>query len=51
MKLRAPLSVVIALTAGLAFADEMPWAKDFESAQRTAKSTGKLIMLDFYADW
>ena len=51
MKLRAPLSVVIALTAGLALAGDMPWAKDFASAQKTAMSSGKLIMLDFYTDW
>ena len=51
MKLRTALSVVIALATGVAFAGDMPWAKDFESALRTAKSSGKLIMLDFYADW
>ena len=51
MSFRTPLSVVIALTASLAFAGEMPWAKDFASAKKLAKSSGKLIMLDFYADW
>lgn len=51
MKLRAPLSVLIALVAGFACADEMPWAKDFASAQKTARASGKMIMLDFYADW
>lgn len=51
MKLRTPLSIVIALTASLAFAGDMPWAKDFASAQKLAKASGKLIMLDFYTDW
>ena len=45
------MSVVIALTTGFAFAGDMPWAKDFASAKKMAKSSGKLIMLDFYTDW
>ncbi len=51
MKLRTALSVVIALSCGYAFAGEMPWAKDFAAAKKLAKSSGKLIMLDFYTDW
>lgn len=51
MKLRTPLLAVIALVAGLASAGDMPWVKDFASAQKLAKASGKLIMLDFYADW
>ncbi len=51
MKLRTPLSVVIALTASLAFAGDMPWAKNFASAQKKAMASGKMIMLEFYADW
>lgn len=51
MKLRTILSVVIALSSGYALASDMPWAKDFDSAKKMAKSSGKLIMLDFYTDW
>ena len=51
MKLRTILSVVIALSSGYALASDMPWAKDFDSAKQMAKSSGKLIMLDFYTDW
>ncbi len=32
-------------------AGEMPWAKDYESARMQAAISGRLIMIDFYADW
>jgi hypothetical protein len=51
MNPRTTMSVVIALACGVAAAGEMPWAKDFASAQALAKSSGKLIMVDFYTEW
>lgn len=41
----------LGLLAASAIAAEMPWAKDFKSAQAAASKSNKLIMLDFYTDW
>ncbi len=45
------LGMLAVLAALPAAAGEMPWAKDFESAQAQAAVSGRLIMIDFYADW
>lgn len=42
---------LLLLTTGGAGAAEMPWVKDWAAAQKSAESSGKLIMVDFYTDW
>ena len=32
-------------------AAEIKWAKTFDSAMSSAKSSKKLVMADFYTDW
>ena len=51
MKLLRASTIVLASAAATVLAGDMPWAKDWASAQKTAKSSGKLVMLDFYTDW
>lgn len=51
MKLLRVGTIVLAAAAATALAGDMPWAKDWASAQKMAKSSGKLVMLDFYAVW
>lgn len=51
--MRAMMSLLTLMTGatGLVQAGEMPWVKDWATAQQTAKSTGKIVMIDFYTDW
>jgi thiol:disulfide interchange protein len=55
-------ALVLAFTASVACAQEakpaqetknaeFPWAKDWESAKKTAADSKKLVMVDFYTDW
>lgn len=51
--LRSLVAAAILLwTAGAAHAaDTMDWAKSYSAAAATAKSSNRLIMVDFYTDW
>jgi hypothetical protein len=39
------------LIGGSAYAQEMPWAKSFDEANKQAATSHKLVMVDFYTDW
>ncbi|MGC8666534.1 MAG: thioredoxin fold domain-containing protein [Chthonomonadales bacterium] len=45
------LAVILAASAHASWADGIKWAPSFEAAMRTARSTNKLVMVDFYTDW
>ena len=45
-----PLLLLAVTTVG-AQASEIGWKKGYDAATSEAKSTGKLIMIDFYTDW
>ncbi len=49
----AALLLVVGMIAcaGSASADSIRWAKNYKSALAASKSSGKLIMVDFYTDW
>ena len=50
--LRSLVAVGILLwAAGTARAAEMNWAKSYSAAAAAAKSSNRLIMVDFYTDW
>ncbi len=52
MKRSCLSALLLALALPTAMAEErMPWAKDWESAQRAAAGAKKLIMVDFYTNW
>ncbi|HWA83016.1 MAG TPA: thioredoxin fold domain-containing protein [Fimbriimonadaceae bacterium] len=42
--------LLMALALG-AYAAEINWAKGYEGAKNESKTTGKLLMIDFYTDW
>jgi len=44
-------ALVLVLVAPAVMADEMPWAKDWETAKTTGGKENKLIMVDFFTDW
>lgn len=48
-KIASVLFIVGLACSGLA--GEMPWAKDWADAQKSAAASKKLIMVDFYTDW
>ena len=50
MTARCSVAIALAFAAQSVLAGEMPWAKNWEAAQASAKESGKLIMLDFYTD-
>jgi hypothetical protein len=39
------------ILAAAAQAEGVKWVKDFSSAMTMSKSSGKLVMVDFYTDW
>ena len=39
------------LACGLAPADEIKWHTSYADALAAAKRTGKVLFVDFYADW
>lgn len=45
-----PLLLLAVTTAG-AHASEIAWKKGYDAAVAESKSTGKLMMIDFYTDW
>jgi thiol-disulfide isomerase/thioredoxin len=45
------LLVALVLGASLASAQGIAWKRNAEAAQAEAKRTGKLIFIDFFADW
>ncbi len=47
----APLSVALAAVCAVAKADGIKWAPSFEAAMQSARSTHRLVMVDFYTDW
>jgi len=50
--MKKQLAVIAALLAvGAVHAEEMHWAKTFAKAAALAKSTHRLVMVDFYTDW
>ncbi|HQZ17210.1 MAG TPA: thioredoxin fold domain-containing protein [Vicinamibacteria bacterium] len=52
MTLRPALALAMAaLLAPSAFGASLKWEKDFKSAKGRARSEGKLVMVDFWADW
>ena len=52
MKPRLFIITIIFLTCAFTIkAQEIAWARNFEEAERTAKETGKPLMLDFTAEW
>lgn len=50
---RRPILVlaISALMAPAAFGASLKWEKDFKTAKVRARSEGKLVMVDFWADW
>ena len=51
MRTKTLIILATAALAGAAIAGEMPWAKTYEAARVKAKSSGKLIMVDFFTEW
>jgi hypothetical protein len=51
MKLGRASLLVAAFAVSTCLAEEMPWAKDWESAKKAAAESKKLLMVDFYTDW
>ncbi len=50
MKLRlGVLTLALAVPAGLAD-DKIAWAKDWDSAKKTAADSKKLVMIDFWRE-
>lgn len=50
--LRRGLAAAAALGLGaLALADGIKWNANYADALSSAKTTGKLMFVDFYADW
>lgn len=49
----AAIVAAVAVVSGFARTDHGPikWNEDFNAAAKIAKKTGKLMMVDFYADW
>lgn len=45
------IALALVLTAPMAWAGTMPWAKDEAAAKKAATEGNKLIMIDFHADW
>src|ERR1035438_3307290 len=43
--------MLLATVVGGAHASEISWKKGYDSAAAEAKSSGKLIMIDFFTDW
>ncbi len=44
------VGAVLVSSAG-ADAAKIKWATSYSDARKTAKDTGALMMIDFYADW
>jgi thioredoxin-related protein len=44
------IAALIVFVAASACADEMPWAKDFETARARAAKSNQLILIDFYVE-
>ena len=42
--------VALLATTAPAIAEEIQWAESFEKAQELAKTSGKLLMVDFWKD-
>ena len=50
-KFTAVPAVLFALVAFAPAQNGIQWRKDFEAGLKEAKSSGKLAMVDFYAEW
>ena len=51
MRTLTTLLATLFLALGIAQANEVKWRKSYEGARAEAKSSGKLMMIDFYTDW
>lgn len=51
MNVRTFGAFALLLAVGPLAADEISWAKDWESAKKSAGEGKKLIMVDFYTSW
>lgn len=45
------LAAVLLAAAGTVSAGEVQWTKNYDEALASAKQSGKLVHLHFYADW
>jgi len=43
--------VILLASASAVSAEGVQWAKSFNKAKKQAKESGRLMMVDFYADW
>ena len=43
--------ITIGLIAGSAWAKDIDWQKNYDSALKQAKNENKLVMVDIYTDW
>ncbi|MFI5385587.1 MAG: thioredoxin family protein [Fimbriimonadales bacterium] len=48
---RSIITVIVLAVAVAAYAAGISWAKAYSTAKSQAKSSHKLIMIDFYTDW
>jgi hypothetical protein len=44
-------TMLVALVAIAPAQDSIHWRKDFDAGIKEAKTSGKLAMIDFYAEW
>jgi hypothetical protein len=54
MRKFATVSFVLTVVAAISCAQDAPsikWTKDFDAGMKEAKTSGKLAMIDFYAEW
>jgi hypothetical protein len=52
MRKFAMISAMLVVLAVIAPAqDSIQWRKDFDAGIKEAKTSGKLAMIDFYAEW
>src|SRR4051794_17025631 len=51
MKLKTLLLAGCVFAAAFASAADLPWAKDYKTALKQAKSSRKIVMADFTAVW
>lgn len=44
-------ALALACWTGVASAGEVAWERDYEEAKARSTREGKLLFIDFYADW
>jgi len=50
-KLATVSAMLITLAAFAPAQDSIQWRKDYDAGIKEAKTSGKLAMIDFYAEW